>query len=390
MAGKKTYLITKLHEPEGDYAASLVQLPGDEDDLTTELPVIIKRREMTEDEAAMVNARQHVEQVVEDADVYADEEIPDEEIGTDARIASMDAVSKYHGFDKAHASGYRAQERKIAVIDTGLSPTRERSIANRLFARRSFVPGEGHEDTHSGHGTHVMGTVVHNAPGAAYGVYKNLSTKDGSGKMSYGIEAMNQAVKDGATDINCSYGGEGGPDSPASKAADAARSKGVRVNVASGNEQRGKTSMTSENRSPASSVRACTVGCGDIDGNLSDFSSWGNNVDIRAVGEAQESWGIGAGMAAMSGTSMSCPVVTAAGAVCGSHGATADEIDKALYSTTGDTRYSPAQEGFGVLDVEFAVKRLTRRASRPEKPKQPAPPSPAGLFSHPSLREEEG
>lgn len=362
---KKRYIIEKRAEPEeisADYAASLDTLEGEETDLTDSLDVILKAREMTDEEVEKVRARGHIVEVFVDEDIFADEEIT-----TDARTASMADVALYHGFVEAHAAGYRGQGRKIAVIDTGLSRAWEGRIAGRIFARRSFVPGESHEDHTSGHGTHVMGTVVHNAPGALYGVYKNLSTETGAGSASYGILATNQAVKDGATDINQSYGGDGNENSPASLANDAARRAGVRVNTASGNAQRGTTALTSDARSPASSRLGCTVGSGDIDGRLSDFSSWGKCVDIRAVGEAQTSWAVGGGYATMSGTSMASPVVTAAGAVCGSKGASADEIDKALYSSTGDTRYSPAQEGHGILDVEFAVKKLTPK-SKPGKP----------------------
>lgn len=375
MLERRPMIILKRQEPESlgvDYAASLDTLPGEEEDLTDSLDIILKAREMTPEEADMVRARGHIVEVYVDEDVYADEEVQ-----TEARAATMTDVSRYHGFDKAHAAGYRAQSRRIAVIDTGIAPVWEKFLANRLFARRSFVPGENHEDTGSGHGTHVMGTIVFNAPGALYGAYKNLSTKTGGGKESSGVAATNQAVKDGATDINQSYGGNGNPDSPASLANDAARRKGVRVNAASGNAQRGSRAMTSEGRAPASSRLSCTVGCGDIDGNLSDFSSWGKNVDIRAVGEAQNSWAVGGGYKVMSGTSMASPVATAAGAVCGSKGASADEIDKALYSTAGDTRYSPVQEGHGVLDVEFAVKKLAREVKPPKAPGGANPPAPA-------------
>lgn len=43
MSEKQSWIIVKHFEAEADYAASLDQLPGEEEDLATELPVIINK-----------------------------------------------------------------------------------------------------------------------------------------------------------------------------------------------------------------------------------------------------------------------------------------------------------------------------------------------------------
>lgn len=387
MSETRDWIIEKIAEPEEfgtAYIDSLATLPGGESDLSPDLPVILKKRSMSEEEVEEVRSRSHIEAVYEDKDVYADTEI-----STDAARATMAEVRRYHGFDVAHRKGYRGQGRKAAIVDTGLAEVWEKKLGKRLVHKSSVVSGEDWKDTHSGHGTHVCGTIAEAAPEAEIMVYKSLSTKNGSGKTSGTILCVNDAVKRGATDINLSLGGDGNPNDPSSKAVDAARREGVSVSVAAGNSQRGRRDYTADKHSPGCSRRGICVACGDISHNLSDFSSWGKCVDIRAVGEAQQSWAVDGGYTYMSGTSMAAPVVCAATAVCGSHGASAREIEKALYSTTGDTRLPVVMEGAGILDVEFAVKRLARRAERPPKKPKPTPPSSAGLFSHPSLREEE-
>jgi hypothetical protein len=44
--------------------------------------------------------------------------------------------------------------------------------------------------------------------------------------------------------------------------------------------------------------------------------------------------------------------------VGGRPGANADEAEKALYATCGDTSLPAWQEGYGVMDVEFAVGKV--------------------------------
>lgn len=366
MTEKRRYVIEKHLEPEqlgAAYADSLETLPGDETDLTSELPLILKKREMTPQEAETVNARAHIRAVHEDTELSVDEP----EVSPDAISCTMRQVRRYHGFNVAHKKRWRAQGRKICILDTGLDATWAERLGDRLIHKESYVEGEDWRDTNSGHGTHVTGTIAMAARRSELMVYKVLSTRNGSGYMSDSIAAINDAVKRGATDINMSLGGEGSPSSPVCLAVNAAREKGVLFGIAAGNEQRGTNAMTADSHAPGCATGATTTACQDISGNLSDFSSWGNCVDIRAVGEAQQSWAIGGGYKHLSGTSMAAPVVTAAQAVCGSFGAEADAIQKAIYSSCGDTRLAPFHEGHGILDIEYAVKRLLRSGREPDE-----------------------
>lgn len=365
MTGRQSFIVVKHHQPEPEVKANLTELsaPNSYELIADGLDLVMERRDMTSDEAEMVNARAHIRSVHKDAELSAD----DPEISPDAISCTMNQVRRYHGFNVAHKKRWRGQGRRIAVLDTGLDETWAERLEERLVHKESYVEGEDWRDTNSGHGTHVCGTIAMAARRAEIEVCKVLSTRNGSGYMSDSIRAINDATTRGATDINMSLGGEGRPSSPVCIAVNAAREKGVLFGIAAGNEQRGTTAYTADSHAPGCAAGAICTGCGDISGNLSDFSSWGNSLDIRAVGEAQQSWGLNGGYAFKSGTSMAAPVVTEACVVCGSYGAETEEIEKALYSTTGDTRLPVYMEGMGILDVEYAIKRLNRPGRDPDE-----------------------
>lgn len=363
------FVVEKYFEPEEapDYAASLARLPGDEEDLTPTLPLILKRREMTEQDARAVARRPHVRRVTRDYTVSAP---PQPDVAADAPSATMEQVRAYHGFGKAYARNLRGQGRKPFVLDTGISAAWSTKIGGRLRIKESMLPGESWEDTNSGHGTWCGVWIALGAPEAEIGSIKVLSTKSGAGSMSTIAKAVDRAVGLGATEINLSLGGAGGPDDPLSRAVNAARALGVLVPCAAGNEQRGRTDFTADDRSPGCARGALTVACGDLDGALADFSSWGNSVDIRGMGVNSESGDLDGSLGRyMSGTSMITPVVTTACAVLGSGRGreVADMIEKALLATTKDTGLPPYQEGLGIMDVEFAAAKIV--GLRPPVPK---------------------
>lgn len=367
MSEKKLYLIEKQFEPAGAYAESLTQLPGDEIDKTPALDIIIKERELTEEERREVESRDHIIEVV-DAGKEATIPTPPE-ITVDSRQATPAQIRAHHGFDKAHASGFRGQGQLVTIIDTGIALTAVSKLGDRLEFKIGKISGEDEYDTHSGHGTWCIGAIAEAAPNAGIGSIKGLSTKTGSASYSVLIECLNVAVERKSTVISCSWGGGGNPDDLLSRTVNAIRGRGISVNCAAGNDQRGNTSYTADVHSPGCAVRGLTWGAGDIDRNLADFSSWGKCVDVRAHGVSGESWGIDGEKKVMSGTSMSTPYGAAGVAVGLSKGATLDEVEKAILASCGDTGYSVVQEGAGIMDIEYAVKRLGVDPAPPaEKP----------------------
>lgn len=110
-----------------------------------------------------------------------------------------------------------ADDTKVAVIDTGHSPT-EPTNGGRTPKLESWVPGEPPLDM-MGHGSWCTNMAVGNsAPGAwgrtagvapesAYGHFKALNTFPGFGRTSWILKSMDRAVEWGADVISMSLGG---------------------------------------------------------------------------------------------------------------------------------------------------------------------------------------
>lgn len=290
------------------YASSLEQLPGDEEDLTPGLPVNLKLREMTEEQAAAVEARPHVRTVSLDT---VDGIPPEPEISAASSRVSAEEARRFHNVHVAHERGFKGKGARVAVLDTGLDASHAQRLGGRLVAKESTVPGEDWRDTESGHGTWCVGCIAEIAPEAELVVIKVLSTKNGSGSGSGIIKGINRAIELGATHISMSLGGNGNPDDPMSRATDAADQKGVLCPCAAGNEQRGRSDYTADKHHPGNARRAICVAAVDSDSRIADFSSWGVCVDIAAVGVLTEGWGLNGSFGrAMSGSSMATPAVS--------------------------------------------------------------------------------
>ena len=366
MTETKRYLIQKSIEPDQlpAYAASLERLPGEEEDIVPDLPVILKAREMTEEEAAMVAAREHVISVEPDTEVRHPAPIFK---AAGADNMSPEDVKRHTGADKAHAAGHRGKGQKTAVIDSGAGEEWARKYAHKILHLRSYVEGEGWESPDDTHGEFCASAVLLISPDAEIGIFKSLSGKTGSGANSGTIRAVNDAVAFGYTGITMSLSGA---KSEASNAAvRAAESKGVHVTVAAGNEQRNSTAMTSEERSPASESSVTTVAAGRSDGTTAPFSSWGRNVDVKAPGEKTATNDV-AGF--WDGTSMACPFVQGMLNILRGAGAAKDEAKRLLYATARDSGEPAYMEGFGDSDVGAALDKLVGPAPAPEPPKPPA------------------
>lgn len=321
---------------------------------------------MTERERELVESLPHVVAVREGGYCSVPPE-PDEEMAT---ISGIEAL-EIHRVPELWEMGFEGEGVKVAVLDTGLDGAHRDGIFEGRAGRvKSFVQGENWKDRRSGHGTHCAGVVC--AAGRDYGaapaatllVGKVLGDA-GSGSFSGIIKGLEWATRQGAKVISMSLGGPGGPDSPVSRAVDAAFRKGVVVVCAAGNEQRGSDRYEADFSSPGSAKDGVCVGAVDMADNIADFSNAGRTVDIAAIGVNVRSLGLGGTFDRyMSGTSMACPHVAGVAAllVGAFPNKSADEIRKALCAGARDTGLPPHREGYGILDALAAYRKLGGRA----------------------------
>jgi len=310
----------------------------------------------------------------------------------------------------------------IAILDTGVDATHP-DLDDKVIREESFVKtrlGYLEDEDPSdnlGHGTGVAGTAAGTgkasnglymgiAPGARLWNVKVLNAV-GSGRDSGIIAGIEYATfgPDNHRDssdpdiINLSLGGSGGPDDLSSLAVDAAVAQGVVVTVSAGNEGPFYTSIGS----PGAALQAITVGATKLDGTLAKFSSRGFNLgkypdpDIVAPGQSIISplsansflgmshevrtptryiRGNGGNYIALSGTSLSSPVVAGTCALLLEAFPSLNDLGPialriALMQTANQTHPSlsanPNLGGAGALDVENAARFLKNLENPPER-----------------------
>ncbi|HKB04289.1 MAG TPA: S8 family serine peptidase [Gemmataceae bacterium] len=229
----------------------------------------------------------------------------------------------------------------VAVIDTGIDYNHPDLSAN-MWHNPGEIPGNGRDDDgngfrddvygydfanndanpmdDNGHGTHVAGTIGaigDNGVGVAgidwHARIMALKFLDasGSGYMSDAVRALNYAVANGAKVVNNSYGG-GGYDPAMASAISNARSRGVIVVAAAGNDG---TNNDAGPVYPANYAgdNVLTVAATDRTDRLASFSNFGRtSVDIAAPGVGIYSTLPNGKYGTFSGTSMATPHVTGA------------------------------------------------------------------------------
>ena len=367
MSETRNYLVTKIAEPEAlgaAYADSLERLPGTETDLAPDLPVIVKLREMTEDEAEKVRARGHIASV-EESKIAS---VPEPEVVAQAaEQLDPEEVRNLCGFAAAYKAGGTGKGRKIAIIDTGYSEATKRELGARIVGAKSRIQGEDALNPEDSHGDWVLQIVAYLLPDAEFLVLKGLSYPGGSGSYDAIIGCVSDARAMGATEANMSLGG---PASSAMDAAvDSADAAGLLVGVAAGNEQRGKaeTDYLADRTSPARAKGVLTVAAAESHLHVAAFSNRGTSVDVSAPGmtikapNVERYW---------SGTSMACPVLVAACGAVASTGKTKAEVKQLVLSRARDTAASPAAEGQGFVDLAAVF------APAPERPAPAPKPAP--------------
>ncbi|MFE2442737.1 S8 family peptidase [Stenotrophomonas sp. NPDC087984] len=249
--------------------------------------------------------------------------------------------------DKAYNYPDSAGEGVTAyVIDTGVR-TSHKDFEGRATSGFDAVDNDDSADDGNGHGTHVAGTIA----GAEHGVAKKAKVvavrvldDQGSGTTEQVVAGIDWVTEhhEGPSVANMSLGGT--PDEALDAAVQKAIDSGVTFAVAAGNE-----SSDASQSSPARVKDAITVASSTDKDEQSDFSNYGDVVDIYAPGsDITSDWNTGDDATnTISGTSMATPHVVGAAAVYLSGHQDAKPADVAKALTDGATADKISNPGDG-------------------------------------------
>ncbi|MFB8773154.1 S8 family serine peptidase [Streptomyces broussonetiae] len=301
----------------------------------------------------------------------------------DGRVsAALDRSTAQIGAPEVWKSGFRGEDVKVAVLDTGADAAHP-DLAGRISSAVDFSGSGGTGDAF-GHGTHVASIVAGSgaaadgsrkgvAPGADLIIGKVLGD-DGYGTESQVIDGMEWAVAQGADVINMSLGSDVPSDGtdPMSRALNQlSHTSDALFVVAAGNAGPAQGTIGA----PAAADAALTVGAVDRDDSLAPFSSRGPRPGDDAVKPDVTAPGVGIVAAraegttmgevvdgayvAASGTSMAAPHVAGAAALLAQQHPdwTAERIKDVLINTA---RTVPGQrvteQGGGRIDLAAAAR----------------------------------
>jgi len=277
----------------------------------------------------------------------------------------------------------------VAVLDTGLWKHRDlpEPIFAANFSRSSTVYDK------QGHGTHVAGTigarldgsgVVGWAPECNIGVCKVLGD-DGSGGDDAIAKGIYYAAEHGAQIINMSLGGGYSP--RIEQACQDVIQQGVFVICAAGNEgDRGYNTIGYPGRLP----ETLAIASYRKDGQISEFSSRGPEVDMAFPGEDILSTWLDNTFRSISGTSMATPAACGLTALMlASHRDDNSDVVirnnrelRAHWAAHAQDMGDPGKDnsfGWGIPDADGIVKAKPSTTPNPTDP--PGPTTPGDGFT---------
>ncbi|MBI4859751.1 MAG: peptidase S8 [Candidatus Riflebacteria bacterium] len=268
----------------------------------------------------------------------------------------------------------------VAVIDTGVAYEKHRDffqvedLAGCSFAKGfNFLTSDPHGNDDHGHGTHVAGTIAQatnnkiGVAGVAYGCtimpLKVLSSQ-GSGTVAHIAQAIRYAADNNAKVINMSLGGPF-PSRVMEQACTYAKSKGVLIVCAAGNERRDRVSY------PAAYEACVAVSATGPTDELAFYSNYGDKVAIAAPGGDKRFGEAGGvlqnsinpadrtqqGYFSWQGTSMAAPHVAGAAALVMSLGVAKPDKVLQILQSSARKKDDKRRFGAGILDCYAAVKK---------------------------------
>ncbi|MFJ3516631.1 MULTISPECIES: S8 family peptidase [unclassified Streptomyces] len=291
---------------------------------------------LTEKQLQVARQTAGVQSVAQDALVTAPP-VPASGVATKAPSNSwgLDRIDQnFLPLDNEFSPNTNGQGVTAYILDSGID-FRHTEFGGRARAGFDAI-GDGRNGADcNGHGTHVAGTVG----GETFGVAHKVSLVsvrvlgcDGRGPWS-GIIAGLEWVADHAQQpavLNASLGGD--RFEPVNTATNALFNRGVLPIVAAGNDN-----IDARRVSPASTPNAVTVGATNRFDQETDFSNWGEVLDLYAPGQDIISARMGGGSVSLSGTSMAAPHVAGVAALYKAAHPTATPTEVANFLKNGAT-----------------------------------------------------
>ncbi|MBU6953580.1 S8 family peptidase [Hahella sp. HN01] len=306
-----------------------------------------------------------------------------------AMSARTDRASREAIFlEEAQAFSQGDSDIVVAVLDTGVEldhPELRHAIrggydfVNILDGASEFIgdyiDADAIADDEVGHGTHVAGIIVGKGQGMPGGVaprcklipvrvlaaMEKQGRRVGAGLIENINAGVKYAVDQGAHVINMSLGvrHEGGG-LPHQEVIDYAYRKGVTIVAASGNDG------LQEMYYPGAFETVIAVGAMDAQGQVADFSTYGDQVSFIAPGVDVYSAYLDNEYAFSTGTSHAAPFVTGAVALLKSYARKAGrtlsdgQIKHILKHTSDkiDNRFKHRKAGYGRLNLADAMRYL--------------------------------
>jgi len=271
---------------------------------------------------------------------------------------------------------------KVAIVDTGVDLNHP-DLKDQLVSGFNVVNNDSPPSDDVGHGTHVagvVGAIVNNNLGVAgmswYNRIMPVKVLDQSGAgTTYSVaQGIIWATDHGAKVINMSLGNY----ADANFLHDAIRyafDRDVVLIAASGNDN------TATPGYPAAYPEVFAVAATDANKNKASFSNYGNYIDVAAPGVSIASTYPNNQYAALSGTSMASPHVTALAALIRSVNPNLKntEVMQIMRETAQDIGATGKDPyfGHGLIDVVAALKRAEsgKPAQSLQSPQNAAKPS---------------